>query len=163
MKNISVFFLLLLAIVACNNSQETPSAKEDNTLPAADSNLALQPEIELYIWKVNAENCRQKNPAYTPALLQVDTLIKGINQMHEGVLLQKIKQGHDTLYTVIPHSGHLTEEMGSTGAELYVADVVLNLTELPGVKYVHIQMEEGSHAQTGTWQKEDFAHYKIVE
>jgi hypothetical protein len=49
--------------------------------------------------------------------------------------------------------------MGSTGAEVYVADVVLNLTAVPGIKYVDIQLKEGSHMQPGVWSLEDFTKY----
>jgi hypothetical protein len=45
---------------------------------------------------------------------------------------------------------------------MYVADVVLNLTEVPGIKYVSIDLKAGSHMEPGTWSKERFAKYKIV-
>ena len=53
--------------------------------------------------------------------------------------------------------------MGSTGAEIYLAEVVLNLTAAPGIKYVNILLEEGSHMQPGTWSLGDFKNYTEVK
>lgn len=83
--------------------------------------------------------------------------------MNEQVLLEKVKISGDTIYTAIKDSEYLGNQMGSTGAEIYVADVVLNLTELPGIKYVNIQMKEGSHVQPGTWSKISFEKYKPIQ
>jgi hypothetical protein len=83
--------------------------------------------------------------------------------LNEKIVLEKIKISGDTIYTIIKDSKYLTDGIGTTGAEVYLADVVLNLTEVPGIKYVNIDLEEGSHMQPGTWNKENFVKYKTIQ
>lgn len=165
MKHWLLFSLAIILATACNRKQkDEPIAEtgEDSVITEVPDTVASS-ETSLYIWKSDFDYTKKKNPEFTPAVVNIDSLIKGLNAMNEGIVLDKVKQGHDTLYTNIADSRHLTNEMGSSGAEVYIADVVLNLTEVPGIKYVHIQMEEGSHMQPGTWSKADFANYKPVE
>jgi hypothetical protein len=82
--------------------------------------------------------------------------------LNENIRLEKIKISGDTIYTQIKDEEQLTEGIGTTGAEMYVADVVLNLTEVPGIKFVSIDLKEGSHMEPGTWSKDNFAKYKTV-
>ena len=120
------------------------------------------PESELYVWKSSFDYTKSKNPSFKPEIVNADSLIKGLNLLNENILLEKIKISGDTIYTEVKDSKHLTEELGTSGAEMYLADVVLNLTEVAGIKYVNISLQEGSHMQPGTWSKENFAKYKPV-
>ena len=80
----------------------------------------------------------------------------------ENIVLEKIKISGDTIYTEVKDSEYLTEAIGTTGAEMYLADVVLNLTEVAGIKFININLKEGSHMQPGTWSKDNFSKYKPV-
>ena len=53
----------------------------------------------------------------------------------------------------IPHSEMLTERIGSTGAEIYMASATRSLTELKGIKYVNYDFEEGDHATPGVYNR----------
>ncbi len=164
MKKI-LFFGMISFLAACNNKQE-----ESNEIieTVTDSTVAVpaqgiyDPETALYVWKSSPDYTKEKNPALKSNVLNVDSLILGLNKMNENVFMEKLKLSGDTIYTEIKDSKYLAEQMGSTGAEMYLADVVLNLTEVPGVKYVNIQLQEGSHMQPGTWTKDNFAKYKPV-
>ncbi|RYF84325.1 MAG: hypothetical protein EON98_09525 [Chitinophagaceae bacterium] len=83
--------------------------------------------------------------------------------MYPNIRLEKVKQSNDTLYTQIKNANYLTEQMGSAGSEQYIAQAVLNLTSAPGVKYVRIDFEVGSHAMPDVWSKENFKDFKEVE
>ncbi len=156
---------VLAGLLACNNQQKETT---DNTQSAADSVVVEQAvssynaESDLYVWKSSPDYTKEKNPSMRKEILHVDSLILGLNQLNENVFIEKLKISGDTLYTEIKDSKYLGEQMGTTGAEMYLADVVLNLTEVPGVKFVNIQMEERSHIQPGTWSKENFAKYKPI-
>ena len=93
-------------------------------------------------------------------IFNVDSLIKGLNELHENIYIEKIKLSGDTIYTIIRNSTFLAESIGSSGAEMYLADVVLNLTEVPGIKYVDIYLEAGSHMEPGTWSRDNFSKYR---
>ena len=66
------------------------------------------------------------------------------------------KISHDTIYVRIKQSTFLTQNMGTTGAMLYLAGVVYNLTELKNIKYVNLDFEEGDHASPGVYSRDIF-------
>jgi len=164
MKRILIF-MMLASLSACNNSGKEPAEEpniEADTAAATTSATVNTGESDLYVWKSSPDYTKEKNPGLRKEIIQEDSLIRGLNRMHENVLLEKVKRSGDTLYTEIKDSEYLSEQMGTTGAEMYLADVILNLTEVPGINYVNIQLKEGSHMQPGTWNKQSFAKYKPV-
>ena len=166
MKTI-ILLAAIAAVVSCNANKE--EANKDSSIETTEDSTTVEPtlqhnpESKLYVWKANFDYTKVQNPALQRAILNTDSLIKGLNERYENVFLQKDRIGGDTLYTFIYDSQYLGNQMGSTGAEVYIADVVLNLAEIPGVKYVAIKMEEGSHAQSGVWTKQNFEQYKTVK
>ncbi len=162
-----IILILSFFLFSCGGNKE----KDDNDagLDANTDSIVNEtgtPEdntdSKLYVWRANPDYTKVKNTAAQASILNADSLIKGLNQHYENIYLEKIKQGGDTLYTVIKNSEYLTQRMGSTGAEIYITDVVLNLTSVPGVKYVKVDMEEGDHAGPGVWSAADFKNYKEV-
>ena len=157
----------IAAVISCNANKEkaNKSVSIETIEDAATVEPTLQnnPESKLYVWKANFDYTKVQNLTLQQTILNTDSLIKGLNERYENVFLQKDRICGDTLYTFIDDSQYLSNQMGSTGAEVYIADVVLNLAEVPGVKYVAIKMEEGSHAQSGIWTKENFEQYKTVK
>lgn len=167
MKYCTSLFLVLL-ILACSQKKEkevTTGKAEPQTEPVVSSSTiaAYHTELNKIIWRATDDYKKIKNPLATAYWLNADTLIAGLNKYYENVFLEKIKISNDTIYTLIKNSKYLAEQMGSTGAEIYVADVVLNLTAVPGIKYVSINMEEGSHAQPGTWSLDNFKKYTAAK
>ncbi len=167
MKDLLVFFLIA-SLMACNDdANEAP--KEEASIVVADSVVVepfvpgSNPESKLFVWKASPDYTKEYNRDFKQEILQADSLIKGINEMNEKVLLEMVKMSGDTIYTEIKDSEYLGNQMGSTGAEIYVADVVINLTELPGVNFVNIQLKEGNHVQPGTWSKKNFEKYKSIK
>lgn len=162
-------FLLaaIIAFVSCNGNKE--EANKDAIIETTEApttikpSLQYNPESKLYVWKANFDYTKVQNLALQPVNLNTDSLIKGLNERNENVFLKKDRISNDTLYTFIDDSQYLSNQMGSTGAELYIADVVLNLAEVPGVKYVAIKMQEGSHAQSGIWTQKNFEQYKTAK
>ena len=169
MKKIAIV-LLASVICSCNtkDSKETaetngePETIEDTVAASSTAPLVFNPESKLYVWKSDYDYTKTKNPSVNPAIINADSLIRGLNELNEKILLEKVNVSGDTIYTRIKDAAQLTEGLGCSGAEMYLADVVLNLTEVPGIKYVNIQLKEGSHMQPGTWSKENFAKYKPV-
>ncbi len=157
----SLFLLLLAGCTQNKESDKTTVVRESKEDTVAMEQLPhlFNPESKLYIWKATADYKKIRNKTAGPALQNADSLIKGLNELYENIYLEKIKISGDTIYTVIKNATYLAEEMGSTGAEIYVADVVLNLTSLSGIKYVKIDLAEGSHMQPGVWGPSNFTKY----
>jgi spore germination protein GerM len=57
---------------------------------------------------------------------------------------------------------YLAESMGSSGAQDYLAEATFTLTEHPGVKSVTFQFNGGDHAMPGTYSRENFPNYALV-
>jgi hypothetical protein len=163
-----VCLLLLASFIACNNKENSKASNP--IMELATDSLVVEPtmpvydrESKLYVWKSAFDYTKKHNQQFNSNILNADSLIKGLNELNEKIVLEKIKISGDTIYTIIKDSKYLTDGIGTTGAEVYLADVVLNLTEVPGIKYVNIDLEEGSHMQPGTWNKENFVKYKTIQ
>lgn len=166
MKRYSILILSVF-LFSCNSNKD----KEETNIGeevVIDSSASVtgrpvyNPDSKLYIWRSTYDYKKEKNTAAPATIINADSLIKGLNEYYENVYLEKIKQGGDTLYTTIKEANFLNSQMGSTGAEMYLADVILNLISVPGVKYVNINMEEGDHMKGGIWSADNFKNYKEV-
>ncbi len=166
-------FIIISSILflSCNNnpteskSDDKDSAvqelKQDSLINTEIFDNPMQAETSLYVWLVDYENkSKKRNPNLKKEYLIVDTLIRGINEMYPNIKLDKVKMSGDTLFTKIVDSEYLVERIGSSGASLYIAAVVINLTSLDKIKYVKIDFTEGSHASPDTWSAKDFSEYK---
>jgi hypothetical protein len=67
-----------------------------------------------------------------------------------------IKVNGDTAYIFIDNSNYLTQQMGTTGADEYLATLTFSLTELSRINYLNLDFIEGDHAVPGTYQRTDF-------
>jgi hypothetical protein len=107
----------------------------------------------------------------------VNTLIMALNKYGEGseanrtrpdgskdeypkITLRKIEQ--QTAHIEIVNDQFLTENMGSSGAQDYLAVVTYTLTENTRIKAVNFIFQAGEHAMPGRYSREDFTNYKIV-
>jgi hypothetical protein len=69
----------------------------------------------------------------------------------------------DTIIIEIQDAYYVTERMGSTGAFCYLGETVFTLTELEGIRFVRIEIDEGSHAGPGIYNRFDFNTLKQLE
>ena len=60
------------------------------------------------------------------------------------------------MFISIPESEYLTQRIGSTGAENFMATTTFTLTEMRGIKYVSYDFTEGDHASPGVYSRKDF-------
>jgi hypothetical protein len=151
----SKFILVVLPLITactCNRGKDG-SAEADSILVIPDT---------LLVYDIDTENKTIKRHTEIPdSAFTVIRVINGLNEKYPNVHLQLLKLGHDTLYVSIPASEYLGEQMGSAGAEAWYADAVLNLAAVQGIKYVNIDLEEGSHAQPGVFSNEDYPGYRV--
>ena len=72
-------------------------------------------------------------------------------------------EGNQALVEII-NARYLTQRMGSTGADAFLAEATFTITEHPGIDMVYFQFEEGDHASPGLYSRENFTdHWKVVE
>jgi len=66
----------------------------------------------------------------------------------------------DTVIINILNDEYLSERMGSTGAFCWLGETVYTLTEIDSIIFVKIEMDYGSHASPGVYQRSDFQSLK---
>jgi len=167
------FSIIVFVLVSCNSKKvDTQLQTKDSiqqlilkdSASTASTPIATESKsTRLCAWIIDFDNkTKKRNPYINKEDLTIDSLIKGLNILYPNIMLTKINLSRDTLYTEIKNSKYLTEQMGSSGAAAYFADVVINLTAIAKVKYVKINFTEGSHALPDTWSEKDFYDYKEI-
>lgn len=135
-----------LFLVCCNNNADEPEEKEDTVAIAYSWEATLSDSGHLEMRKVQG----------APDTLTAEAVVDFLNKRYPNVQLQFMKTSGDTVYMSIPEATYLTQQMGSTGPQLYFADVVYNLTEIGGIKYVNFDFEEGDHATPAVLNRDSF-------
>ena len=151
--------------VACNSNNDKkaePNQQEVvDTVSVAHSEDSAKTIINRsMIWSVEPET-GEKEKLKAPENAKLDTfssehLVKLINENFPDIHLDLVKVSHDTIYVNIPDSKRLTEEIGNTGADNYLASTTFTLTELKNIKYVNIELKAGDHAEPGVYSRADF-------
>ena len=72
------------------------------------------------------------------------------------VKLLGIDDQHHVVNVEIINDEYLTQKMGTTGAEWFLATVTFTLTEYRKIKFVDFVFREGDHAAPGRYSRQDF-------
>lgn len=168
MNRVKLLSIVLAVVIFCGcNSGEDKKADEATEMitdtltsvnPSADS---MQTIINRsLIWTVDEEKPGEeklkKPEGAVPETFSSVQLIDALNNNFPEIHLDLLKVSHDTMYVDIPDSKRLAREIGSTGAENYMASATYTLTELKNVKFVNFKFAPGEHAEPGTYSRNDF-------
>jgi len=148
MKKIVAFSFIILLLGACNNKADEPGT-DDDTLNTQES----------FLWQSSLNDSTGKiDMIKVPGsdTLSLQSVIDFLNKDNPNIRLELVKVSNDSIYLKIPNATYLTQQMGSTGPTLYLSEVIYNLTEISGIKYVTLDFEEGDHASPGTFNRESF-------
>ncbi|HUR66362.1 MAG TPA: hypothetical protein VMZ03_08405 [Chitinophagaceae bacterium] len=153
MRNYLFLLLLTMIIASCGNNK-----KDEKSETQAPDSVALQ---YFYGWEATLNDSTgklemKKKEGAGPDSISVGAIISYLNRTNTHVQLELVKVSNDTVYVKIPDATYLTQQMGSTGPVLYFSEVVYNLTELAGIKYVNLDFEEGDHASPATLNRDSF-------
>jgi hypothetical protein len=158
-----IFAAVLFLISSCGNNDTTAvEATEDSVAIATDADLAPGDRL---IWISDFDTTkgeffmRQVRTVIADSL-QPAALVANINAAWDSVELKFDRVSHDTIYVSIPESEYLSQQMGSAGAQSYMASTTFNLTELKGVQYVTYSMTPGDHVSPGTFSRQSFENYR---
>lgn len=171
-KIVLLNFIIVFALTGCSSD----SAKDDGTEvitedtvrdkvydPGADSATIVKNSPD--IWTADFETSTNTFQIHKPTNTRLDTLsgnnlVALINNNWDSIHLNFIKASHDTIYVSIPNSETLTQHLGSTGAENYMATTTFSLTEIKGIKYVNYDFKMGDHASPGVYSRSDFKDFR---
>jgi hypothetical protein len=170
MKNIEKFTFLFVVIiqVGCNNKNSIPTenievnpkAVVSNDVQIKDTLIAPKELVDFTpIWESDTTDDNYEKIIRSRSLdsihLTNENILKILNsQMESKCVFDKIKG--NTIFIDIPNSVALTQRHGSSGAQMRMKLIVYTLTELPNIKKVHLNFEEGDHASPGTYSRKDF-------
>src|SRR5690242_12751368 len=166
---IPAVLLMVCFVSACNSNQndtvKTPPEEQVevvDTVNTSDNNADSMRTIvnRSLIWSVQP-GATDKEKLKAPDSAQLKSysysqLIDLLNQNYPEIQMNFKKISHDTIYVKIPHSQKLTNQIGDTGAQNFLASVTFTLTEIPNIHFVNIEMKSGDHAEPGVYSRDDF-------
>ncbi len=163
--------VILFMLIGCSSDSSTTTDQEGNDVEVEDtvfeSSITINPDSALVIknaptiWTADFEEATNTYKIHKPVNARLDTLsgeklVSLINVNRDSIHLIFNKISHDTIYVTIPDSKYLTQNIGNTGAENYLATATFSLTEMKGVKYVNYKFAAGDHASPGVYSRKDF-------
>lgn len=168
MKQISIFLLAVVFFMSACNSNQDDTVKTPEPLEVTDSvtTIVNNPDSmrtiinRSMIWTVQPEGAN-KDKLKAPDSAQIKNysysqLIDLLNSNYPDIQMDFEKISHDTIYIKIPDSQRLTNGIGDTGAENFLASATYTLTEMPNIHFVNIKMKSGDHAEAGVYSRDDF-------
>lgn len=162
MKSIFFTTLTVVVIFSCNTKQTDKKFIDADTAvvtPITANSSSTKTDAH-YFWSAelgqkNGVILNKLRPVATDSL-NAPNIIHMLNEVYPEILLQLEKVSNDTMVVKISNSKYLTQQMGSSGPEVYMADVTYNLTEIAGINFVAIMFKKGDHAQPGIFSRTDF-------
>jgi hypothetical protein len=149
----TVYFLLiqLVICIACNNRQkENKLADRDSTTFIFPSDSVTAKTDSRYFWTSDLDPKKglvmiKTRPIPDDSLTAL-SMVQILNDTYPEIPIRIIKTSNDTIFIKISKSDYLTQQMGTSGAEAYLAEVTYNLTELKGINFVGFNFKPGDHA-----------------
>ncbi|MEM7375121.1 MAG: hypothetical protein AAF587_41385 [Bacteroidota bacterium] len=159
------FFLITLVVISSCKPSSPPDTDERRKLREnlTDTTSQLNPQNQQanpqMLWRLefNPETRQSeaiRNYELDPDTLTVERIVSTANSAYPQVKIEYVARRQDTIFMRIPVSEHLTQRMGTTGAQEYMVSLTFSLTELPNVRYVSYDMEEGDHMGPGTFSRQ---------
>ena len=157
----SIGLSTLLITSACQNESKDTASDEkaddtviDNTEREGVPLLSL-PYVAVFD-DVSEQLEAEENPDFDRSLLSLDTLTQALLASYPEINLEIDRVSNDTLYVQILDAQYLTQQMGSSGSQMYLLEATYAYTELPDINVVHFGFEEGDHAFPGMYTRESF-------
>jgi len=104
----------------------------------------------------------EKNTDFNAASLSADILTQALVANYPEIKLEVDRISNDTLYLHITDAQYLTQQMGSSGAQMYLMEATYAYTELPDVSVVNFSFAEGDHALPGDYTRGSFDQQQRV-
>lgn len=160
MKRISCFFIIAFFISCNTNKQEKISPEKDSVKVYINTDTSNIISDSHYFWSSDWDAKKglvmKKATPLSEDSLTPSNLIHKLNIEYPEIQLGYKKISGDTIFVAINKSKYLTENIGSSGAKGYLAEVTYNFTELKNINFVDIIFVEGDHAAPGTFTRTDF-------
>lgn len=160
MKNYYWLIVLVYVIASCNTKKtDQKAAYKDSIAATADGDTAAMKKDSHYFWFAEFDSkgflMKKMRPVPDDSLTTAN-IIQLMNEMYPEIIVKFEVLSNDTIFVNIPNSRYLTQQTGSSGPEVYFAELTYNLTEIKNINYVDINFKKGDHASSGTFARTDF-------
>lgn len=161
MKTHFFLIVIIITVFSCNTKKSEEKNTDSDT--AVLSTVTDSSNIKIdghYFWSAELAPktgvIMKRTTPLAADSVTVLNIIQMLNDTYPEIPLKFLKLSNDTMFVKVSNSKYLTQQMGSSGPEVYMADVTYNLTEIAGVNFVAIMFKEGDHAQPGIFSRTDF-------
>ena len=159
MKNYYLLFVLIAVLISCNTKESEKKANHIDSTTTADGDTSAVKKDSHYFWSSNFDNkglVMVRTRPLPDDSLTTTNIIQLMNDIYPEIKVEFNRISNDTICINIPNSTYLTEQAGSSGPEVYFAELTYNLTELKNINYVDIKFRKGDHASPGTFTRTYF-------
>lgn len=157
------FFLLALSTLVLLNGCMTDSSENNeitDTLSTQSNEVVENASAQLpYEVNYNEESGRfsiVENPETETTPLNGETLTSALKNKYPEIDLRLGDKRNDTLDVYIDDASYLTQNIGTAGANAYMAEATFAFTSLDSIKTVNFIFEAGDHASPGAYNRGDF-------
>lgn len=162
MKQLAYFIFLAFVITSCANETKTADVSETDPADSVSQTTPLNESKELqappFSVEIDEDTQELKIVKSEESLggLEIADIITALNKKYPGIKMVLKSPVQETIEIEITDATQLTQQMGTTGAEAFLAEATYSLTEIAGVKAVRFSFEEGDHARPGVYNRESF-------
>jgi hypothetical protein len=163
MKVVSSFLLICIFLTSCQNDAKQIPKDEvsvEREVPKVTTTKSLPYRLE---YDEGTQRMTLIERQGNSDKLSQREVVELLNEKHRKIKLDLLKSSNDTVFLKIKNATNLTQEMGSAGAQAYLAEVTFSITKVKGIQVVDLLFEEGDHAMPGSYKREDFSEFKVVE
>jgi len=160
-KNVIYCLLFLSFLVSCVNDRKDKNVEDNESLNKEMVTEEKPSTIPNIPWSAELDTITQvftmkKNEQVKTQDLDSSNVLKAINKDYPQNLIVWERQSGDTAYVSIPNSASLTQQSGTLGAKVFLAESTYSITEIPGIKIVNFNFKAGDHASPGAYTRNDF-------
>jgi hypothetical protein len=149
-----LFFFVSIVFVSCTSDRKAKDQtdKVNNENPEIINDIPFTAVLD----SVTQKYTLKKSPLIDDFDLDSINVLEAINRKYpENTLVWKT-QRNDTAYVSIPDATYLTQQSGTMGAQVFLAESTYSITEIPGINVVNFDFKIGDHATPGFYKREDF-------
>ena len=155
--------LLLVLINGCVNDTTTNSNEAIDTLGAQKQEMetpAMQLPYEVEYDEVSGEFSIVENPDTLMSAINAQMLIDALEKKYPEIAVRVGDKRNDTLEVYIDDATYLTQNIGTAGANAYMAEATFAFTSLDSITTINFVFEAGDHASPGAYQRKDYDDFQ---
>ncbi len=161
LKYILPYLFVILLLSACINDRKDKSMDTDKEIEEIETKSEKPDTIANIPWAAVLDTNTQvftmvKNQQIKSQDLDSTNVLNALNKDYPQNLIVWERLSGDTAYVNIPNSASLTQQSGTLGAKVFLAESTYSITEIPGIKVVNFNFKPGDHATPGAYTRNDF-------